>query len=173
MNKCGIYKIISPSGKIYIGQSSNIDWRWEQYKKYPSSYIGQTRLYNSIKKYGYENHKLEIVELCSIEQLDEKEVYWGLYFNVLGDRGLVCRLGNGKGLISEVTKQKMSENIKGKKLGKTSTGSGRKKGFKMSEEHKQKLSQARLGKPSNHLGFKDSEETLLKKSLAKLNKIKQ
>lgn len=67
MNKCGIYKIISPSGKIYIGQSSNIDGRWEQYEKYPSSYIGQTRLYNSIKKYGYENHKLEIVELCSIE----------------------------------------------------------------------------------------------------------
>jgi len=173
MHKCGIYKITSPSGKIYIGQSSNIDWRWEQYQKYPSSYIGQTRLYNSIQKYGYDNHKLEIIELCSVEQLDEKEVYWGLHFDVLGTNGLVCRLGNGKGIISEITKKRMSDGIKGKKLGKKSIGSGRKKGFKMSDDHKQKIGKALFGKPSNHLGFKDSEETLLKKRLAKPKKIKQ
>ena len=30
---CGIYKITSPSGKIYIGQSINIKSRWKYYEK--------------------------------------------------------------------------------------------------------------------------------------------
>jgi predicted GIY-YIG superfamily endonuclease len=34
MNKSGIYKIISPTGKIYIGQSINIEKRWEGHKRY-------------------------------------------------------------------------------------------------------------------------------------------
>lgn len=29
---CGIYKITSPSGKVYIGQSNNIIKRWITYK---------------------------------------------------------------------------------------------------------------------------------------------
>jgi hypothetical protein len=53
---------------------------------------------------------------CDFGQLDEKEVYWGLYFNVLGYKGLVCRLGNGKGIISEVTKQKIDDVIDDTKL---------------------------------------------------------
>ena len=28
----GIYKIVSPSGKVYIGQSTNIERRWKEYK---------------------------------------------------------------------------------------------------------------------------------------------
>lgn len=31
---CGIYKITSPSSKIYIGQSKNISKRYKTYKKY-------------------------------------------------------------------------------------------------------------------------------------------
>jgi group I intron endonuclease len=166
----GIYKITSPSNKIYIGQSINIDKRWEQYKKYPSSYKGQRMLFNSIQKYGIENHIFEIVEECIIEILDEREIYWGLLFNVLGDKGLNCKLGNGKGIVSDETKILMGKSILGKKLGKTSIGSGRKKGFTHSEAHIIKLSESKLGKTSNHKGFKDSDETLLKKSLAKKGK---
>lgn len=166
----GIYKITSSTDKIYIGQSTNISWRWEQYEKYPASYVGQRKLYNSLQKYGWESHKHEIIEECSIEMLDEREIYWGLKFNAIGPQGLNLKLGNGRGLVSDETKLLLSENITGKKLGKTSIGSGRKKGFTHSEEHKIKLSEAKLNKPSNHKGFKDSEETLLKKSIAKKGK---
>ena len=51
MVKIGIYKIVSPSEKIYIGQSINIEKRWEKnYKTLKCK--TQTKLYNSLKKYG-------------------------------------------------------------------------------------------------------------------------
>jgi len=60
----GIYKIINPFGKIYIGQSVNIEKRFKTYKALSKNVIGQTKLYRSLKKYGAENHKFEI--LCGI-----------------------------------------------------------------------------------------------------------
>ncbi len=52
----GIYKIISPSNKIYIGQSKHVEKRWLQYKnKNNSSSMGP-------KKYGVESHKFEIIK---------------------------------------------------------------------------------------------------------------
>lgn len=86
----GIYKITNPKGKIYIGQSINIERRFKEYKK--SLKKQQIRLFNSIKKYGYENHKFEVIEECAIELLNEKERYWQDYYNVLSKRGLNCRL---------------------------------------------------------------------------------
>ena len=78
----GIYKIISPLNKVYIGQSINIIKRFNDYKIL-NNCKGQIKLYNSLIKYGTENHKLEIVEECKEEQLNEREIYWGLKFNVL------------------------------------------------------------------------------------------
>jgi group I intron endonuclease len=170
MPKCGIYKIINPNGKIYVGQSTDIEWRWEQYNKYPNSFRGQRKLYNSIMKYGVNNHKFEIIEECEVDNLDDREIYWGTHYGVLGDKGLTLKLGNGKQIVSPETKQKMSESIKGKKKGKESIGSGRKAGFKYSDEVKQKMREAKLNKPSNHKGHKDSIETLIKKSQAKIGK---
>lgn len=73
---CGIYKIISPSGRIYIGQSTNINYRWIGYK-YPG-YKSNTKsiLDRSLSKYGSENHKFIIQEDCDKSLLDEREIYW-------------------------------------------------------------------------------------------------
>ncbi len=165
----GIYKITSPSGKIYIGQSVNIALRWNQYKLLYKTIMGP-KLYHSLKKYGCDNHTFEVIEECNADQLDEREIYWGHHFNVLGENGLTLKLGNGRQIVSQETKQKMSENIKGKKTGKESKGSGRKAGFTYSDEIKQKMREAKLNKPSNHKGSKDSIETLIKKSEAKKGK---
>ena len=62
----GIYKITSPSGKIYIGQSININKRQENYR-FPSSLKFQIKLRRSFQKYGPENHKFEIIEECFLE----------------------------------------------------------------------------------------------------------
>jgi group I intron endonuclease len=75
----GIYKIINPKGKIYIGQSINIDRRFKEYKKLQCNQ--SIKLYNSLKKYSPENHIFEIIEECSVEQLSDKEEFYIKYFN--------------------------------------------------------------------------------------------
>lgn len=57
----GIYKITSPTNKIYIGQSINIKGRWGSYRNLDCK--SQDKLYKSLKKHGPENHKFEIVQL--------------------------------------------------------------------------------------------------------------
>ena len=59
----------------------------------------------------------QIVTLQS--QLDNREIYWGLKFNVLGENGLNLKLGNGRGSCSDETKQKMSLSSKGKPKSET------------------------------------------------------
>lgn len=46
----GIYKITNPNGRIYIGQSTDIKFRWGIYRKLKCK--DQPSLYNSLKKYG-------------------------------------------------------------------------------------------------------------------------
>ena len=105
-NIIGIYKIINPKGKIYIGQSIDIERRFKEYKTIQCKQ--QPKIYYSLKKYGPENHIFETIEECNLEQLNEKELYWKLYYNCIIE-GLNCELyDNGIGPRSEETKQKIS-----------------------------------------------------------------
>jgi hypothetical protein len=101
----GIYKITSPTNKIYIGQSTNIENRKYYYTSIKCD--KQPKLYNSLLKYGWEQHIFEVIEECLEEQLNEREIYWGNYFKVLGENGLNLRLGDANGLCSKETKQKI------------------------------------------------------------------
>lgn len=101
----GIYKITNPNEKIYIGQSTNLEKREDDYIKLRCD--KQPKLYNSLQKYGWEQHIFEIIEECDLDQLNEREIYWGLYYDVLGENGLNLRLGNANGLCSGETKQKI------------------------------------------------------------------
>jgi group I intron endonuclease len=109
----GIYKITNPKNKVYIGQSTNIENRWKMYKR--KSCIKQPKLYNSLKKYGIKNHQFEIIEECNLEHLNEREIYWGLKYDVLNKNGLNLKLGDAKGLCSKETKEKMKIAATGKK----------------------------------------------------------
>jgi hypothetical protein len=57
----GIYKITSPSGKIYIGQSVEIKRRFNSYKRMYVKNKGVVKLYRSFLKYGADNHIFEVV----------------------------------------------------------------------------------------------------------------
>jgi len=58
----GIYKITSPTGRVYIGQSNDIERRFKTYAKLQRKRIG-TGIYNSLVKYGVKAHRFEIVHL--------------------------------------------------------------------------------------------------------------
>jgi len=109
----GIYKITSLNGKIYIGQSTNIEQRWKDYNRMIRCQR-QTKLYNSLKKYGPENHKFEIIEECSENQLINRETHWKIYYKVLETPSLCCRMDGKGGKLSFETKNKMSKTKLGK-----------------------------------------------------------
>ena len=111
----GIYKITSPSKKVYIGQSINIHKRIIQYKNYKgnSSSVGPILL-NSFMKYGWDNHLFEIIEECNFKILNERETYWKQYYLNLFDgcwgKVMFCGLyDSGGGPKTIKTKEKMSK----------------------------------------------------------------
>ena len=87
----GIYKIISPNNRTYIGQSRDIEKRFESYITY-KSIKGQIRLYNSFKEYGVKNHMFEIIEECLFEELNIRERYWQDFYDVTSKKGMNCVL---------------------------------------------------------------------------------
>lgn len=150
----GIYKITSPTGRIYIGQSIDIEKRFKGYKSMLNM-KSQTLLRRSFLKYGVENHKFEVIEECTVEELNERERYWQDKYDVLNS-GLNCRLtkSNDKSaVISEKTRKKMSV-------------SARKKEF--TKDHRKNISIAVSGKKNPFYGKKHSEDT--KKNLSIISK---
>jgi group I intron endonuclease len=116
----GIYKITSPSNKINIGQSWNIEQRKNTYSQLGCK--GQTKLYNSLKKYGFENHKFEIIhELpqdVTQEVLDQYEIFYINQYKDCGFELMNIKDGGSRGKLNEETKQKLSNIKKGKKHSK-------------------------------------------------------
>lgn len=83
----GIYKITSPSGRVYIGQSLDIDKRFLHYKNW--NIKKQIKLHNSFLKYGKENHTFEVIEECSIDLLNTRERHWQEFY-ISVETGLNC-----------------------------------------------------------------------------------
>jgi group I intron endonuclease len=104
---CGIYKIISPTGKVYVGQSKDIKTRWKSYRGQRAGIKKQIKLYNSLQKYGHEAHIFEIIEECPAENLNYRERHWQDFYNVIGKKGLNCILQKTEkhGHVSSLTKE--------------------------------------------------------------------
>lgn len=147
----GIYKLTSPSGKIYIGQSKNI------YKRYLCySNIGcknQPRLLHSLLKHGFNNHKFELIIECESEELNDLETF---YIKKLksSSRSFGLNCNNGGGAPKEIsleTRKKQSEAKKTpsailialKNLKKAQSMTSPNKGKKLSDVTKQRMREAR------------------------------
>jgi len=159
----GIYKITSPSGKIYIGQSIDIERRFKHYKRMACKQ--QVKIYNSMLKYGVDAHIFEILELCDTEELNNKERYYqDLYDSVSNGLNLLyVKSEHFNGGHSEESKKKISNSLKGKIF---------------TDEHKYKIglnNSRRIISPEtiekhrlNKLGKKSSSETKEKQRQNKL-----
>lgn len=76
----GIYKITNLiNGKSYVGQSVDIKTRFKRHKQ--AAFNKNSKLYNyplyrAIRKYGIENFSFCVLEECSENELNEKEIYY-------------------------------------------------------------------------------------------------
>ncbi len=105
----GIYRIVNPVGKIYIGQTWDSYRRFSRYKSY--SCTTQNKIHNSLIKYGWENHIFEIIHELpkDINQsiLDDYEILYIQQYKNCGFELLNIREGGKGGKLSEETKQKL------------------------------------------------------------------
>jgi len=163
----GIYKITSPTNKIYIGQSSNIESRKYGYQLYGA--INQPKLHKSLKKYGWENHVFEIVHVLP-EDVDQNviniyEVFYWQQYKDLGFIMLNIKEPGSNGKHSIKTKKKIGASLLGEKNGNYKRHFSKEHRKKIGEKSKSrsqdsnnKIKEAQLGNKSR-VGKKHSEET--------------
>ena len=114
----GIYKITSPAGKVYVGQSWNIYKRWGGYKN-ESETKSQTLIYRSISKHGISSHKFEILHQLP-KDIDQSiiDAYESLYIELYKSSGhimLNLKGGGSYGKHHQSSKDKVSNKNKGRK----------------------------------------------------------
>lgn len=94
-----IYKITNKiNNKIYIGKTlDTIENRWKSHiKDSKRTHCEKRPLYSAFKKYGIENFIIEEVEHCSVDQLNEREVYWIEFYRSFKNGYNATRGGDGK-----------------------------------------------------------------------------
>lgn len=91
-----IYKITSPAGKVYIGQTINFESRMTKHKSVsecPNAKGYSTILCNAIRKYGWANMKREIICVCSGDVVSQNEQYLIKVYNSLVPNGYNMTVG--------------------------------------------------------------------------------
>jgi len=170
-----IYKITAPNGKSYIGQnlpgvhaklkakpgrvslSLKLHGLKDRMKQHRAKNSGCTLLKRSIKKYGWENMKVEVLLQCAQEQLNYYEQQMIKAWDTLAPNGLNCTTGGEAGKrLSEETRQNISKGLKRSLL------EGRMvmpnwSGRKHTEESKQKI--------SLNNSMRDNDEERLKRKI--------
>jgi hypothetical protein len=129
-----IYKILNKiNGKIYIGQTiGTLEHRMSQHKanNKKNSIIGK-----AIQKYGWNNFDVEVIdEAETIEELNNKEIYWIGYYKSLVPNGYNIEIGGKNAPNGEEIRQKISIANKGRFVGEKSSKS--KKVYKFSLDGK-------------------------------------
>lgn len=148
MKEYCLYKHITPSGKVYIGiTSQNPLHRWNNGKGYFN--CKKSPFKSSIIKYGWDNITHEILYTGLTEQeAKDKEMQYIAYYKNLGLSLNVTDGGEGcNGTIPW---------NKGIKI--PYEKSNKRRGCTLSEAHKRKLSEAHKGKSSRGSGWKMSDK---------------
>lgn len=115
-----IYVLTAPHGKQYIGQTKQTpNKRWKQHKALANSKKAKedgayTVLIASIKKYGAENFKVEILLECANEDMNKYEIDYITKLNTRVPNGLNIKAG-GEGEFKEFSQSRKMKVSKARK----------------------------------------------------------
>lgn len=147
----GIYKITSPTGAIYIGQTRDFNKRKSTHK---NSKLDQRDITVSFQEYGFENHLFEMLHEMPFDVLESELMQYETFFikqyKEAGFRLLNMNDGGGgygykhteenKKLMSEIAKQRGVNPELIKKMHEANRGKT------LSDERKEKIRQSLLGR---------------------------
>jgi group I intron endonuclease len=186
MKKSVIYKITNPTGKIYIGKTTDFNTRMNSYRCLNNK--KQKAIHASILKYGWDAHEVEILEETEPYLLNELEkVYIKKYnsYNRNSPNGLNLTEG-GEGSLgrkdSEETKRKRAQKHIGTKRSESTKKlmSDKKKGkipysSKLPRTEKQiyHSKYGNLGRKKTEQQLKNELNTKLEKFLKKMGGVLQ
>ena len=148
-----IYKAVSPTGKVYIGQTTEtLKERKRKHQYRAKKGDRRTAFHIALLEYGFSAfHWDEIDQAESQEELDRKEKYWIAHYKSNDPAyGYNSMDGGIDGALTAEARQKISEAKKGDKhhyFGKH-----------LSEEHKRRISEANKGKNTWSKGRKLTAE---------------
>lgn len=138
----GVYCLTAPNGKRYVGLgvgARGINARWWNYKSYAC--YKQPKLLNALKKYGAENFKYEVIlETDDIDRAKRVEQQLIALWNLQNDKfGYNITAGGdgslgGRGRLGMKHSQETKDKIRNAHIGK-----------KRSKEHRSNISSARTG----------------------------
>lgn len=95
----GIYKIENKiNGKVYIGQSNNIQRRFQEHQTKGAS--SRIPVDIAIQKYGKDNFTYTVIEETTVDKLNQAEEFWIDYFNSV-ETGYNCSKGGDQQSIGE------------------------------------------------------------------------
>ena len=104
-NKINNHKYIGKTTQGYLN-------RFQQHVR-ETEYGDSSALHNAIRKWGEDNFKVELIETCDLNQLDEREIYWISFYNTYKSKDHYNMTSGGEGyLLSEEIKDKISETMK-------------------------------------------------------------
>jgi len=73
---CGIYKITTPNGSVYVGSSTRIEGRWSDHRGTLARQTHRSiRLQAAFNKHGAEL-VYEVIEECAVNELNNREQFW-------------------------------------------------------------------------------------------------
>ena len=175
------------NGKKYVGQTNNPYKRWKKHisesKKKELPY--KNYLYSAIKKYGLINFEFNIIDVCDIKDVNEKEIFWIKELKTIVPNGYNLLPG---GMVlygkdnpfyghkhSDETKEKISKKNTGRKHSKEEIEKMREKNLdeknpfynkKHTEETKRKIKEAN----TRNGNYKNSSDRMKGNQLGKLVK---
>lgn len=144
-----IYKLTSPSGKVYIGKSKNFNRRLKKYERLDCK--TQPKIFKAILKYGFENFWIEIVDCSdSDKELNNLERLNIIKYDSFKNGYNCTEGGDGNSNPTPETRLKYSLARLGKPLSQEAKNklSEKRKGMKFSEITKKKISMVQKGRLS-------------------------
>ena len=123
---CEIYKIINNSTqKVYIGQAVSHILNHNRYRPY--GFEGRFRchiseafstkknqshyLNNAIRKYGVNDFIVEVLECCTVENANDREIHYIHHFNSLFPNGYNLKIGGSVFTHSDESKRRLSNGV--------------------------------------------------------------